>query len=368
VGFEQRSEVKLGELAGMRLAGQLISTHRFADPAEVVHWMGAVQAQDYPASLWAMGLRMRTSSDRLIEQAIAERTIVRTWPMRGTLHFVSPRDVRWMLRYLTPKKVTGASARFRQLHLDLATFARSGRIIAKELDGGKRRTREGLYALLEKNRISCAGQRGIHILWRLSQEQLICFGPREGKQPTFVLLDEWIRPGKVPDREDALAELALRYFKSHGPATIRDFVWWSGLTTKEAREGLEASSGKLASERIDGELYWMSGTITSKSARGSEGLLLPAFDEFLVAYADRSFAVASRHARRLGFGGGIMTPTVLHNGQIIGTWKRSFKNDTALIHVHVFTGLTRSQRSAVEEAADRYGRFVGKAVDTRIVR
>jgi len=358
--------MKVGELAGLRLASQLVSTRKFSNPADLVHWMGAVQAQDYFASLWAIGLRTRGSSEQSIEEAIADRKIVRTWPMRGTLHYVSPKDVRWMLRYLTPRKVAGAAARFRRLHLDNATFVRSSKIIARELDGGKRRTRDALYRLLEKNKISCAGQRGIHILWRLAQEQLICFGPREGRQPTFVLLDEWIGEGRVLDRDEAFAELALRYFNSHSPATIKDFTWWSGLTTAEARGGLESASSRLASDEIDGNIYWMSRTASPKSGAASKALLLPTFDEFLVGYKDRSFAIAARHGRQLGFGGGIMTPTILYDGQIIGVWKRTFKNERAFIHMHTFAGLKKSQRSAVEEAAERYGKFVGKRVDVRI--
>jgi hypothetical protein len=243
------------DIVRLRQQNQHITASQSEKPDDVVHWMGAVQAQDYPAALWAVGLRTRKATDETVEQAIAERTIIRTWPIRGTLHFVTPSDVRWMLKYLTPRIVARAAPRFRQLRLDEATFSRSESIFTKALQGGKQRTRDAMFALLERNRISCAGQRGIHILWKLAQEGLICFGPRDGKQSTFVLLDEWIPGRMILPREEAIAELAKRFFMSHGPATLKDFTWWSGLTTGDARSGLEDVRALFASQSIDGMTY-----------------------------------------------------------------------------------------------------------------
>lgn len=202
-----------------RLHNQRIAGAGFKRPGEVVAWMGAVQAQDYLGALWALGLRMKTASEQVIEQAIADRTVVRTWPMRGTLHFVAPEDVRWMLALLTPRVIAGRRARYRQLELDQKAFDRSGDVLTRALEGGRQLTRGALFKTLNSAGIATSGQRGIHILARLAQDGLLCFAAREGKQQTFALLEEWVPPARMLDRDEALAELAGRYFTSHGPAT-----------------------------------------------------------------------------------------------------------------------------------------------------
>jgi len=207
-----------------RLQNQQIAEHRFERPDQVVAWLGALQAQDFPGAKWSIGLRLPEATEAEIEQAIAGRTIVRTWPMRGTLHFVASADIHWMRALLTPRVIAGSAARQQNLELDAAVFARCEKHFLKALRGGKQLTREAMLALLEKAGITITDYRGYHILWRLSQEGLLCFGPHEGKQPTFVLLDEWCPATKPWEREKSLAELAKRYFTSHGPATMLDFA------------------------------------------------------------------------------------------------------------------------------------------------
>src|SRR5499425_503893 len=218
------------DIARQRLYNQHIAGARFDNPGDVVGWLGAVQAQDYLSSLWAVGLRMKNATEKDVEKAIADKTLVRTWPMRGTLHFVAAADVRWMLELLTPRIVANNVQRLlRQFGLDEAAFARSKDLVARALQGGKRLTRNATYEVLEAEGVSTAGQRGLHILWRLAQDGVICLGSREGKQQTFALLDEWAPKAKRMGRDESLAELAKRYFTSRGPATLQDFTWWSGL-------------------------------------------------------------------------------------------------------------------------------------------
>jgi winged helix DNA-binding protein len=229
-----RAKVPQQRLHNQRLAATHLDT-----PAEVVRWLGAVQAQEYLGSLWAIGLRTRNATEAIVERAIADRSIVRTWPMRGTLHFVAAEDVRWMLELMTPRVVAAAAGRLaREYELDRSAFGRSAEVVARALEGGGSLTREAMYRALEVARISTAGGRGLHITWRLAHDGLICFGPRQGKQQTFVLLDEWIPGAKRLAREEALCELARRYFTSHGPATTHDFAWWSGLLLSDAAEAL----------------------------------------------------------------------------------------------------------------------------------
>lgn len=258
------------DIARLRLANHHISRASFKKPSDVVGWLTAVQAQDYLGSLWAVGLRMRQATEAAIEQAIADRSIVRTWPMRGTLHYVLPEDVRWMLKLLTPRVIASNAGRLAQLELDDGIVARCKELFERVLRGGEHLTRDGMYKALEKARISTANGRGLQILWRVAQEGGICFGARQGKQPTFVLLDEWVPQTKPKERDEALADLAQRYFTSHGPATVQDFAWWSGLRITDAKAGVEMIQSTLAKEIIDGEVYWF-----SSSSKISRGLATP---------------------------------------------------------------------------------------------
>src|SRR5215470_18330604 len=246
------------EIARLRLHNQRIALATFERPADVVAWMGAVQAQDYFGALWAVGLRMRNAVEADIERALANRTIIRTWPMRGTMHFVAAADARWMLELMTPRIVANIAQCFlRQFDLDESAFARRRELFERALQGGKRLTRTAMYKVLEEGGVSTAGQRGRHILWRLAQDGVICFGAREGKRQTFVLLDEWAPKTKRMSRDESLAELARRYFTSRGPATLQDFAWWSGLTTADASAGLEMAKRSLAQETVNGQTYWL---------------------------------------------------------------------------------------------------------------
>ena len=182
-------------IARQRLANQQIADPTLTRPADVVAWLGAMQAQDYLGALWAIGLRLPGAREATVEQALADRSIVRTWPMRGTLHFVAAADARWMLALLAPRTMAQAAGRFRQLGLDDDAFALSRDACIAALQGGRQLTRAALYQVVEAAHVSTAGQRGIHILWRLAHEQLICFGARAGKQQTFALLDEWAPAG-----------------------------------------------------------------------------------------------------------------------------------------------------------------------------
>jgi hypothetical protein len=206
-------------IAQYRLLNQRIADSQWQQPHQAVSWLGAVQAQDYLGSLSAVGARTQGATEKTIEQAIADRAIVRTWPMRGTLHFVAASDVRWMLALLTPRILARSKRRFQELELDDAVLARSEELLEKALQGGKQLQRDEIYRLLEQANISTASQRGYHILWRAAQQGHICLGPRSGKQQTFALLEEWVPTARPLAREEALVELTSRYFTSHGPAT-----------------------------------------------------------------------------------------------------------------------------------------------------
>jgi hypothetical protein len=351
-------------IATQRLSNQQLAQPKFQKPGDVVKWFGAVQAQDYLGSLWAVGLRTRSATERDVERAIADRSIVRTWPMRGTLHFVSARDVRWMLELLTPRIIGRSANRYRQLELDERTFARSKDVFVRALEGGRSLTRNEMYRALEAGRISSAGQRGIHILSHLAQNGLICFAARQGKQQTFALLDEWVPPAKKLARDEALAELATRYFTSHGPATLQDFIWWSGLKATDARAGVENAKPHLVQQAIDGQPFWLASSTAPSQEESKNGtLLLPTYDEYTVAYKDRSAVLKPSDAGRSG--NGIFGPIIVINGQVAGTWRRTLRKDAVVITTSAFRKFKRTEVSALVIASSRYGVFLGSPVVLR---
>ena len=239
-----------------RLSSQRIAGPKFEHPAEVVRWMGAIQAQDYAQGVWAIGLRTASATLADVEQAIADRKIARTWPMRGTIHFVPPEDVRWILQLTAARLLAGGRSRQAQLGLDQAILERSRQLFQDALQGGRRLTRPEMMALLEGAGISTEKQRGYNILVYAALTGLICMGPMQKKQQTFVLLDEWAPHPRALSKEEALAELARRYFCGHGPATLADFARWAGLTLTDARAGLAGAGADLVPETIAGEKYW----------------------------------------------------------------------------------------------------------------
>ena len=243
-------------LPGLRYRSQLLAGSPFDHPADTVAWFGAVQAQDYASALWAVGQRTLGGTERSVEQALADGRIVRTWPLRGTLHLVAARDVHWLLALLGPRVVARSARRFAQLGLDERVVERAKHAFVRALAGGARLTRPEMRRVLDGAGVDTSGQRGYHLLWRCAVDGLLCLGPRQGKQHTFVLLDEWVPPGPTWTRDEALAEVARRYAQAHGPATLRDLTWWSGLAAAEARRavalagnGLVAHDGALGSPR-----------------------------------------------------------------------------------------------------------------------
>jgi hypothetical protein len=355
-----RSVTSNVDIAGLRLRAQAIAHPHSATPERIVAHLGAIQAQDYPGALWSIGLRLSGATRVDVEGAIMNRTIIRTWPMRGTLHFIPAADAQWMLELLTPRVIKGAAGRHRRLELDDAAFRRSRMLVTKALKRDSILTRTALFAALDKGRVSTVGQRGIHILQQLSMERMLCYGPHSEKQPTFVLFDDWIQTSCRIDRDDALRTLAARFFGSHGPATIRDFAWWTGLTVADAKVGLHLAQPSL--ERVatdDGEL-WMANDLSTVTTAEPRAHLLPGFDEFMLGYKDRSASLAPRYAGRVVPGGnGMFLSTLVLDGQVRGTWQRSARAKSVVLHASPFVRLTASERAAFAGPVERHAQFLG---------
>jgi Winged helix DNA-binding domain len=348
-------------LLARRLARQRLAAAETSDPAQVVAHFGAVQAQDYGQSLWAVGLRTAGAAAAAVEAAIERGEILRTWPMRGTIHFVPAPDARWMLELLAGRRIRAAAGVYRKIGLTPDVLRQAADIVAGALRGGQRAHRAELYARLTAAGIDCSasphGGRGGHLLGYLSMTGLTCIGPHAGPQPTMVLLDEWAPRSRTP--ADPLAELATRYFTSHGPATVRDFGWWSGLNLGEARTAIERAGPALAAVTDDGPQYWdAAGPAPAPAPDGA--VLLPAFDEYTVAYQDRATLLDRAPGRDAGpTSSDLLNPVMLLDGRAAGLWKRKVARDRVEISLAPFGRLSARDRRRLDEAAERYAAFLG---------
>jgi Winged helix DNA-binding domain len=366
--------VGASEIGLRRLAGQRISSGRLADPAAVVRWLGAVQAQDYGQSLWAVGSRLAAGTAAQVERAIAERQIARTWLMRGTIHFAPPEDVRWLLALVVPRLAQGDARRAAQLGLSERIIARSAQLLGDALAGDRQLSRPEVLSLLESEGIDTSGGRGYHILWRLAQDALICGGPMRGKQQTFALLDDWAPPSQARGvaREEALALLAARFVASRGPVTDHDLARWAGITLADARSGLHAAcEPALATRPLAGAEYWMAADEAAAPVPGAgrrKAFLLAGFDEYLLGYKDRAAVLAAEHAAKVVPGAnGIFKPIAVVGGRIAGTWRRTLRSGELTIAVHPFAAGDRGLAERLQPEAERYRRFLGLPATCKVV-
>jgi hypothetical protein len=351
------------QIRRLRLNQQRLSQNQLKTPEEVVAWMGAVQSQDYLGTKWALGMRMEEATDDGLEEAFNAGRILRTHVMRPTWHFVTPADIRWLVELTAPRVRAINASYHRQLGLDEATVTRSNEVIARALQGGHFRTRAELGKILEQAGIDTSGLRLGFLTHAAELETLICSGPRLGKQFTYALLAERAPQAKSLSRPQALAELARRYFTSHGPATVHDFAWWSGLTVADARAAVAMVESQLTHAEFDEQHYWFSASLAD--AIGSATLsvtdsayLLPTYDEFLVGFSSLD------QSRRNG-GELLFDSTIVLGGEVVGSWKRTIKKESVTIELAPFAPLSRTQTKAVNRAIQRYGEFIGLAVETK---
>ncbi|ASZ10369.1 winged helix DNA-binding domain-containing protein [Chitinophaga pendula] len=343
-----------------RLLQQHISLPDFDTPAQAAAWLGATQAQDYWSGKWSLGLRTRHSTQEQVETAVADRQIVRTWAMRGTLHLVATEDVHWLLQLLQPRLTQQQAPLLNGRELTEKIVSKSQQLIIRALQDTQELSREEIKTLLEKNKIRTDEQRLGLLLVRAATDKVICLGCRRGKEYTYTLLDKWIPAASPIPREEALSRLALRYFISRGPATIQDFAGWSGLTITESKTGLQIVQAKLHREVIHGQTYWMAPPTPELKTAGNNVYLLPGFDEYVLGYKDRSHFVTPEQFKRIVPGrNGIFQPTIVLNGKVAGTWKRTYKKDTVTIEINPFTAFSPAQLKSITTAARRYGQFEG---------
>lgn len=347
------------ELLHERLRNQLLVESTRRKPEQVVSWLCAMQAQDYAAAKWAVASRAPGSQDGDVEQAFNEGLILRTHVLRPTWHFVTAKDIRWLLLLSAPRVHAVNDHYYRQSNLDAKTFAKSSTLIQRALEANHTLTRVELAEHLQRGKIPADGLKLAYLMMHAELDGLICSGPRRAKQFTYALLDARVPHSKALDGDDALAELARRYFSSHGPATARDFAWWSGLTIKDAQRAAESAS-QLESSKIGGVVHWTAEQINASPSRSACGLLLPNYDEYLIAYKDRAhFIDATRAANIVARSNGAFANHLVIDGRLAGSWSRTCKTNAVLIEVAPYKKLTPAQTRAVTNACDCYGEFLG---------
>jgi hypothetical protein len=354
------------DIARTRLFNQQIAATKFEKPEEIVAWFGAMQAQDYPAAKWAVGLRASGGTEEKIERAIAEGKILRTHLMRPTWHFVAAEDIRWLIQLSAPQLKSTSKATFRSFGLDAKTRQRANAFIAKALEGSKHLTRAELMAELKNAGIDSDNYRAAYLMFNAEIEGVVCSGIKRGKEQTYALLDERVpKAAAAISRDEAIAELTRRYFTSHAPATLRDFVWWSGLPTADARNGLEMNKSNLTSEEIEGQTYYLPNSFSIPQAEFDSLYLLPAFDEFMVAYKDRSASLAPGQAKAAVTGNGIFKPIIVAGGKIRGVWKRSFKKNSVIVEKTLFGELNEAEHETFQAKAREYALYEGKNMQVK---
>ena len=356
------------ELLTTRLRNQQLIDCKRRKPAQVVSWLGAMQAQDYPAAKWAIGLRSPGIQDADIEQAFNDGLILRTHVLRPTWHFVAPEDIRWLLALSAPRIHAANAYYYRQAGLDAKVFAKSCAMIHRTLEGGKTLTRAELAVYLTRAKIPADGLKLAYLMMHAELEGVICSGPRKGKQFTYALLEERVPKAKARERGEALAELAKRYFVSHGPATVRDFAWWSGLTVTDAQKAVDSVRPALESSSIDRLVLWSAEAPDRSPSGHGAAFLLPNYDEYLIAYKDRAPVVdAARAANVVARSNGAFANHLLIDGRLAGGWSRTCSASSVMIEVAPYKKLTAAQLRAVGNVADCYGEFLGLRASVSIV-
>jgi hypothetical protein len=344
----------------MRLAAQRLVGTAHPTPADAVRWATCTQAQDLPGALVSVALRTSNRSLAQVHAALDQGSVVRSWPMRGTLHFVAPEDLRWLLAIGPLRVANSAAKRRKDLGLRDRDVDKVTQATVDALRGGGRIARDGLMQIWNDAGVSTEGQRGAHLFGKLAVDGLICLGPMAGRRQDVVLVDEWVPAAPVPDRHEAIALWALRYFRSHGPSTVADFAWWTGLTKTDARAGHAAVAGELESVDVDGSTMWLDPATPEllararKAARGA--LLLPGFDELVLGYGDRSAVLPPDFSGHVVPGGnGMFLATVVVAGRAVATWRRP-ATPTGAPTVTPFRTLSRATAAAVPKLWATYPR------------
>lgn len=369
-------------LAGLGIDPPLGTPDHPASAGDLLRHVGALQAQDYGSGAWSVGLRTGLTAAQ-VEQAVVDREIVRTWPMRGTLHWVAAEDARWMCELLAGRALDSAGTRYTQLGITDADIKHSREVLEQHLTEPV--SRPDVVALLTRQGIDPEGQRAYHLVGHHCMTGLLCQGPPIGKQPSFVLVDSWVPVSHKPSREQGLATIAERYLRSHGPVTERDLAGWIGHGLRVAREALALIEDRVERDEVEGQVWLRhadgrepasgreerreaSSLPTSAEPAGPRVHLLPQWDEFLLGYKRRDVVLPPEHVVKVVPGRNmVFRPTVVVDGEVAGVWRRAASGKRVRVEVQLFARPTARVRSALEASTQDYGRFLGQQAELHLV-
>jgi len=356
------------ELSTIRLKNQQLTFNKFQTTKQLVEWMGALQAQDYNNAKWAIGIRLPHLTEEQIEASFNEGEFLRTHLMRPTWHFVNAEDIYWMLELTGPQIKSTLNSRHRDLGLTEQNVKESQKVIQKALNSSEHftMTRDELIKELDHAGIPTDLQRSYHFILRAEIDGIICSGALKGKKQTYALLEKRVPNKKTLPKSEALEKLARRYFLSHGPATLADFIWWSGLPASDARKALESIQTDLISTTIEKDVYWLFNDDFKTVKQKNSCFLLPAFDEFLISYKNRSASITLENHKKAISNNGIFRPIVIINGQISGLWKKKAKKDNIIIETDYFRPHNKSELQLITEATGALGFYSGKKAGIQI--
>ncbi len=350
-------------ISSLRSFNQQITVSKFKTAKEIAGWLGAIQAQDYNMAKWALGIRLQNSTEIVINNEIDSGSIIRTHLLRPTWHIVSSNDIYWIQELTAPQIKSSLKYRDKQLGLTDTIFRKCNKIFEKTLRDRNHKTREELIQELINAKIEVDNNRASHIFLRAEIDGIICGGKQKGGKPTYAILAEWVPIKNRTYRDEALKELALRYFTSRGPATVQDFSWWSGLSSSNSKLALELNKSNLISETIENKTFWFVDSSNMPKPINKEIYLLPAFDEFLISYRDRSASLLSIDNKKTISDNGIFYPTILMGGQIIGTWKRNVKDNHIILTINLFKTGNPDFGKIYNKSTSRYSKFYDKETE-----
>lgn len=348
------------DISNLRLINQQIAGSDCNTPKEIVSRMGAMQAQDYNMAKWAIGCRLQGSTENMIESALDKGEIIRTHLLRPTWHFVASDDIYWLLDLTASQIRSAMKSNDKRLELDEAVFRKSNAILEKALEGGNHLTREELMNRLQSEKINTTENRLSHMLMHAEIDGILCSGTTKNNKQTYASLPERVPEKTSVTRDEALAKLARLYFKSRGPASLKDFTWWSGLTVGQARHALDMVKSEFVSETFLNENYWFSAPSRDKNRTKSAVFFLPAFDEFLISYRDRTSALQSESFRKAVSSNGIFRPVLVVNGKVEGIWKRTINKAGVLVETGFFEKSFSINPDVLQKAISAYEYFIGK--------
>jgi hypothetical protein len=342
-----------------RVFTQRLVGRKLSEPEDVVRLLAAVQSQEHAHGFWSLGMRTRGSTFADVASAFDAGRILRTHMLRTTWHFVAPEDIRWMLGATSPRVLKAFGSHFRGLGLDERTQRATGELVVTMLEGSAHLTRREIGAQLSQGGISIAGERLAYIVMSAELRGLICSGPMRGAQHTYAVLDERVPPGVTYEADEALTELAFRFFAGHGPASLKDFTRWSSLTVSDAQSGIAAAGDRLASMEVDGQSLWFDPAAPKPRSIPLTAHLLPLYDEALLTYPQLNFPAMPGHPHRPGMD--LFIGSVIVGTRNVGTWRRTVTGKKLVVETDLAPGLDDETLAAVTSAVDRLTGFLGHA-------